>query len=163
MSRNLFKPVRCAVYIWPRHVITRLGISCFRLVSSVIASLPWRQPPSPPTPSRIQKSIPIPLLHLWASVACYRVIFTFTLYTYIQMLLSSGKVSTSKFFSKCPAFKFLPRGHCSSWGCRFSIFLGVNVETIVLFEIVMWLIPSTNVPVHPLYRSLGVPQSRSIK
>jgi len=91
-------------------------------------------------------------------------LYLYLIYIYLtQMLLSSGTVSTSKFFSKCPAFKFLPRGHCSSWGCRFSLLLGVNVETLVWFEIVMWPIPSTTFPVHPLYRSLGVPQRRSIK
>jgi len=114
----------------------------------------------------IRNSRPIPLLHLWVSMACYRVIFTFTLCIFIyliQMLLSNGTVSTSEFFSKCPAFKFLPRGHCSSWRCWFSLLLGVNVETLVLFKIVMWPIPSTTFPVHPLYRSLGVPQSRNIK
>ena len=114
----------------------------------------------------IRKSRSILLLHLWASVACYRVIFTFTLCIFIyliQMLLSSGMVSTTKFISKYPAFKFLPRGHCSSWRWRFSLLLGVNVETLVLFETVMWPIPSTTFPVHPLYRSLGVPQGRSIK
>jgi len=90
--------------------------------------------------------------------------YLYLIYIYLnQMLLSSRTVSTSKFFSKCPAFKFLPRGHCSSWRCRFSLLLGVNVETLVLFEIVMWLIPSTTFPVHPLYGSLGVPQIRSIK
>ena len=114
----------------------------------------------------IQKSKPVPLLYLWASVACYRMNFTFTVYIFIyliQMLLSSGTVSTSKLFSKCPAFKFLLRGHYSSWGWRFSLLLGVNFEILVLFEIVMWPIPSTTFPVHPSYRSLGVPQSRSIK
>jgi len=113
----------------------------------------------------IRKSRPIILLHLWASVACYRLIFTFTFYIFkhlIQMLLSSGTVSTSKFISICPAFKFLPRGHYSSWRWRFSLLLGVNVETLVLLETVMWPIPSTTFPVHPLYRSLGVAQGRSI-
>jgi len=65
-------------------------------------------------------------------------LYLYLIYIYlIEMLLSSGTVSNSKFFSKCPAFKFLPRGHCSSCGCRFSLLLGVNVETLVLFEIVM--------------------------
>jgi len=31
MGKNLFKPVRCAVYIWPRHMITRLSIFCLLL------------------------------------------------------------------------------------------------------------------------------------
>ena len=161
MSKNLFKPVRCAVYIWLRNVITRLGISCFRLVSSVIASLPWRHPlPSHTvTNSKEYTYTSNPPLGLLQGD-----LYLYLIYIYlIEMLLSSGTVSNSKFFSKCPAFKFLPRGHCSSCGCRFSLLLGVNVETLVLFEIVMWPIPLTTFPVHPLYRSLGVSQSRSIK
>jgi len=164
MSKNLFKPVRRAVYIWPRHVITRLGISCFRLVSSVIASLPWRHPLPAHTAQGSKEYTYTSTPPLGLRGLLQGDLYLYLIYIYlIQMLLSSGTVSTSKFFLKCPAFKFLPRGHCSSWGCRFSLLLGVNVETLELFETVMWLIPSTTFPGHPLYRSLGVPQSRRIK
>ena len=54
------------------------------------------------------------------------------------MLLSRGTVSTSKLFSKHPAFKFLLRGHYSSRGW-FSLLLGVNFEILVLFEMRVWV------------------------
>ena len=78
----------------------------------------------------------------------YIYIYIYIFIYLIQKLLSSGTVSTSKLFSKYPAFKSLPRGHKSAWRCRFSLLLRVNVETLVLFEIIMWPTPATYFPVH---------------
>ena len=41
----------------------------------------------------IQKSRPIPLLHLWASVACYRLIFTFISYIFIYIYIYNPDVA----------------------------------------------------------------------
>jgi len=114
----------------------------------------------------IHKSKPIPLLHLWASMACYRVNFTFT-FIYIH---SFNSYVALKWESK--QFKVIFKMSRIQISARRSLFfMRVKVfftpwgkcRELVLFEIVMWLIPSTTFPVHPLYRSLGVPQSTNIK
>jgi len=77
----------------------------------------------------------------------YIYIYIYIFIYLIEELLSIGAVSNSKLFSRCPAFKYLPRDHYSLQSYIFYLLLGVNVKTLVLFDI-MWPIPFTSFPVY---------------
>jgi len=65
----------------------------------------------------------------------YIYIYIYIFIYLIEELLSIGAVSNSKLFSRCPAFKYLPRDHYSLQSYIFYLLLGVNVKTLVLFDI----------------------------